>query len=101
MKPETRFRTNKVIPFLKTLKNTAYFPIQQIAICGDSDFHLCCAGRFVALELKIPGKKAEPLQQAKLDWVTRTHGVSLVADPTNWESVKDSLQRLDRGDCHD
>lgn len=95
MKPETRFRTGKVIPFLKTLRHTAFFPIQQIAIVGDPDFFLCCCGRFVALELKAAGEKTRPSQQAKLDWVVRTHGVSLVADPDNWEEIKTLLLKLD------
>lgn len=97
MKAERSFRVTQVIPFLKTLKNTAYFPLQQLAIVGDSDFHLCVYGLFVALELKAPGEKPRPLQKYKLDWVKRTHGVALAADPTNWSEVKTLLRMLDKG----
>lgn len=98
MKPETKFRVGKVIPFLKKLRHTAYFPIQQLTIVGDADFLLCCHGRFVALELKADGEKPRPIQQAKLDWVTKTHGVSIVANPKTWEEAKSLLLYLDRGE---
>lgn len=101
MKPETKFRTTQVIPFLKTLKNTAYFPIQQLAIVGDADYFLCCRGRFVALELKAKGERPRPIQQVKLDWVTKAKGLALVADPSNWERIKALLLKLDQGDDYD
>lgn len=96
-KPETVFRNGQVRPFLKTLKNTAFFPIQQLAIIGDPDFMLCCFGIFVALELKASGGKTRPIQQRKLDEVTRCHGISIVATPENWNEVKNKLTHLDRG----
>lgn len=96
-KPETKFRTNQVRPFLKSLKNTAFFPIQQLAIVGDPDFILCCFGIFVALELKSEGGEPRPLQEHKLNEVTRCHGISIVATPENWSEVKNKLQHLDEG----
>lgn len=98
LKPETKFRQNKVIPFLKTLKKTERFPMQQLAIVGDPDFLLCMHGTFVALELKDEGEVPRPLQQHKLDRVAATHGVSIVADPGNWGHVKNVLLQLDRGE---
>jgi hypothetical protein len=94
MKPETQFRQVKVIPFLKTLHNTAYFPIQQMAIVGDPDFILCVRGRFVALELKSETGELSPLQKQKLGWITKKGGVSLVASPGTWESIKGILTKL-------
>lgn len=99
MKPETVFRKNRVIPFLKTLKNTAFFPIQQLAISGDPDFMLCVAGRFVALEIKKSDAKADMprgLQIFKLTEVSRAFGVSLVATPENWEVIKQQLSDMDK-----
>ena len=96
-KEETKFRENKVTPFLKTLRNTAFFPIQQLAIRGDADFHLCVHGTFVALELKSRGEVARPLQEHKHDRVRRAGGVALVASPDNWEEVKQQLINLDGG----
>lgn len=101
MKEETKFRVRKVIPFLKTLQHTAYFPIQQLAIVGDADFHLCIRGRFVALELKRAGEKARPIQRAKLDWVKKCGGFSLEASPDNWPEVQAELLRMDRGEYSD
>lgn len=94
---ERAFRVNRVIPFLKTLKGTMFFPIQQISMCGDPDFILNCRGTFVALELKREAGKPRKLQQAKLEAVVRTHGVSIVASTTNWQHVQSVLQQLDEG----
>lgn len=98
MKPETRFRNSRVLPFLKTLKNTKRFAIQQVAISGDPDYILCTRGKFIALELKDRGEKPRPLQRHILDEVTNAGGVALVADPDNWEEIKMTLLKLDRGE---
>lgn len=97
MPNERSFRVSQVLPFLKTLKNTYSLPIQQLAIRGDPDLLLCCAGRFVALELKAEGEVPRKLQQHKLDQVKRTGGISLVASPDNWDFIKQELLKLDQG----
>jgi hypothetical protein len=98
MKPETRFRQGRVIPFLKTLKNTKYFSVQQVAISGTPDQLLCCAGTFVALELKAIDGVLSGLQRYNLQQVRRCGGVAIVADPNNWPKVKQILRALDEGD---
>lgn len=98
MKPETKFRQNKVIPFLKKLKRTKRFPIQQLSISGTPDFLLCSHGRFVALELKDTGQVPTRLQQSELDAVTRAGGIAIVATPENWSEVKQQLLELDKGE---
>lgn len=100
MKEERSFRVNHVAPFLKRLRHTVAFPIQQRAIRGDADYFLCMRGRFVALELKKRGAEPRPHQQAKLDAVTRAHGVSFSANPDNWVQVKAWLTQLDQGEYH-
>lgn len=96
MKPETKFRQAHVVPFLKTLKNTHSFPIQQVGFSGTPDFLLCCNGEFVALELKIDGKKPRRLQEYQLSEVTRCRGLSLVATPKNWHDIKLIIQKRDK-----
>lgn len=97
-KPETNFRTNTVIPFLKKLRGTKYFGIQQLAKCGDPDFLLCCESKFVGLELKAVGEKPDPLQRRILQEIESAGGYTFVADPTNWAEVKEALIKLDRGE---
>ncbi len=97
-KPETTFRTNTVIPFLKTLKNAKVYPIQQLTINGDLDFHLCCAGLFVVLELKDTNGTLSKLQEYNLADHKRCGGVSIVASPENWAEVRKLLRRLDNGE---
>jgi hypothetical protein len=101
VKPETKFRVYKVLPFLKSLKNTSYFAIQQISIRGDADYILCALGRFVWLELKDAGEEPRALQLYKADWVRRTGGVVLIASPDNWRRVQSQLRKLDEGDDDD
>src|ERR1700745_786723 len=97
MKPETKFRVNQGRPFLKTLRHTCIFPIQQLAIVGDPDFILCCRGLFVGLELKDKGEKPTKLQAHKGSEVHRCDGIYLVASPDNWPEVRLKLQSLDGG----
>ncbi len=95
-KPETRFRNSRVVPFLKTLKNTYFWSVQQIALRGDADICLCIWGRYVALELKSDGNEPSPLQQYKLDRITKAGGLALVSDPIRWPQIKQILSEMDR-----
>jgi hypothetical protein len=94
---ERSFRAHRVAPFLAALEGSAYFPIQQTSIKGDADYILCCAGRFVWLELKKSGEKPTALQKFKADWVRKTGGIVLVADPDNWPEIQTALWLLDKG----
>lgn len=97
MKEESKFRKNRVDPFLKTLQNTFSISIQQTAIRGDADKILCCNGFFVWLELKTDVGEPSPLQQWKYSNVQKAQGIAIIARPRNWEKVKTFLQLLDRG----
>lgn len=101
MKPETAFRQGKVIPFLRKLKNTAHFPIQQIAICGTPDFFLCSNGAFIALELKAGKGVLSKLQAYQMDRILSTGGIAIVASPENWEEIKQQLSDMDEGKQYD
>ena len=94
---ETRFRINAVTPFLKSLSNTSYFPIQQKAISGDADFIVCCNGKFVWLELKADDGEASELQQYKALWVAKTNGAVFIARPENWTCVKQLIKEIENG----
>lgn len=101
MKPETKFRQGKVIPFLKKLKHSAHFPIQQLSISGTPDFFISCNGVFVALELKSVGGKLSALQAYQMDRILSSGGIAIVASPENWESIKQQLSKLDERVDHD
>lgn len=97
MKPETKFRQSVFIPFLKKLKNTHFFPIQQVAISGTPDFILCSRGKFVACELKSEFGELSELQKYSRDQVIRTDGIYLTIRPNNWKYAKEYLTALDAG----
>lgn len=96
MGPERTFRVNRVIPFLKTLKQTFFMAIQQKAINGDPDYILVCCGLFIGLELKKSKGKPEPLQAWKGSEIRRCGGLYIVTDPLNWPQVKELLSQIDR-----
>lgn len=97
MKEETVFRTGKVDPFLKKLKNTAAFSIQQQSIRGTADKMLCVGGHFVWLEIKKEGEEPEPLQAYNASLVRTAGGIALCAKPENWGRVSLFLKMLDDG----
>jgi hypothetical protein len=98
MTPERAFRVGTVAPFLKTLKNSFWLPIQQIGICGDPDYIGFCPGGAVGLELKALRGKHAALQKWKGLQIVRTGHFYIKADPTNWLAVTYLLAKLDQGE---
>lgn len=99
-KPETNFRNNKVVPWLKkNLENLDLTSLQQLSLVGDPDLYLCLNGWAIVLELKALGGKATPLQEHKLkNFSEKGKGGAFVVDPANWEEVQKILQRIDKGE---
>jgi hypothetical protein len=98
LKDETKFRIYKVDTFLRKLKNTKSFSIQQVSICGDPDKILCTRGKFVGLELKRDGGDLAALQAYRLKEIIDAGGLAFVARPESWDQVKTILTKLDKGE---
>lgn len=96
-KPETKFRNNVVVPFLKTLERTKFTSIQQVAIHGDPDIVLCIGGHYVELEVKSEFGELSALQKYKLDLTRKAGGTAFVASPLNWEDVAVKLTNISKG----
>ena len=62
------------------------------AKAGVSDILACIKGRFVAIEVKRPGKKPSDLQERFLDAVNTIGGLAFWAD--SLQEVKDKLKEL-------
>ena len=62
------------------------------AKAGVSDILACIKGRFVAIEVKRPGKKPSDLQERFLDAVNTIGGFAFWAD--SLQDVKDKLKEL-------
>lgn len=102
MKPETKWRTTVVDPFLKKLENTYVMSIQQASLVGDADKILCVNGLFVAIELKFGKNKESALQKYKRQRINEVAGgIAVVAHPSNWGSIKAFLTALSKGIKHD
>ena len=62
------------------------------AKAGVSDILACVKGRFVAIEVKRPGKKPSPLQENFINAINTIGGLAFWAD--NLQDVKDKLKEL-------
>lgn len=62
------------------------------AKAGVSDILACIKGRFVAIEVKRPGKKPSALQAQFITAVNNIGGIAFWAD--NLQDVKDKLKEL-------
>ena len=55
---------------------------------GVSDFLICHAGRYIAVETKTETNKATPLQLGYLDEIKRAGGIGLVVRPSNLDELE-------------
>jgi|TARA_R100000664_G_scaffold20397_1_gene29589 hypothetical protein len=89
-KPETIFK-EKVLEELREIKNSYWIKIQQVALKGVPDILGTINGRFIALELKIEGDKADKLQEYVLQEIDKSGGIALVVNPNNFEQAKNYI----------
>ena len=62
---------------------------------GTPDLLICVGGRFVAIELKVPGKTAAPLQLMELQKIRNAGGRAEVFDDI--ENIRRFIQGLESG----
>lgn len=80
---------------IRYIKSIGGLPIKQNQIgiyaqAGVPDIIACIKGRFVAIEVKRPGKKPEPIQEAFLESITKKGGLAFWAD--NLDKVKSIIK---------
>ena len=97
MKPETRFRIGKVVPFLKSLPHCYFDAVQQLAKRGSPDLYVCIRGLFIGMELKSEHGKPTLLQEQKLKEIEDAGGMGLVVYPENWGGIKTRLIEISEG----
>ena len=96
-KQETTFK-DRIKPLIAALPQTHVEKIQQVAIIGTSDLHVCCNSYFIALELKKDLKsEISKLQIFKLKKVYAAGGVALIVSPETWELIYDRIKSLAYG----
>ena len=81
---------------IKYIKSIGGLPIKQNQIgiyaqAGVPDIIACIKGRFVAIEVKRPGQKPTPIQEAFLESITKKGGVAFWSD--NLDRVKSLLKK--------
>lgn len=79
------------------IKSIGGLPIKQNQIgiyaqAGVPDLLVCCYGRFVGIEVKRPGQKPKPIQNAFLDAINKAGGIGFWAD--NLDIVKEKLSEI-------
>ena len=82
-----------IMNYIKSIRG---LPIKQnqIGIYGQAgvpDIIACIKGRFVGIEVKRPGQRPKPIQEAFLDAINKKGGIGLWAD--NLDKVKDTLKK--------
>ncbi len=98
MKPETKFRINRVDPKLRLLQNTWFESIQQKAIRDTPDKIGCVNGCFVALEIKASEKATTRLGQVlKGEMIKKAGGYWFKVYPENWDEIFNFLKGLANG----
>lgn len=78
------------------IKSIGGLPIKQnqIGIYGQAgvpDILACIKGRFVAIEVKRPGEKPKPHQEAFIDAINKKDGLAFWSD--NLNKVKEELEK--------
>jgi hypothetical protein len=73
--------TNKIIKCLNSLPQTFAFRVEQRPGMsrGVSDILCCHAGKLLAIEVKLPGNKATPLQENFMKKIKEAGGKAFVA----------------------
>ena len=80
---------------LKKLKKCWFVKVQMVAKRGIPDLLLCINGWFVAIELKIPGEDATPLQKWNLESIAMAGGMGFIVDENAWDDLFQVLKELD------
>jgi len=91
---EQRIQTS----IIKYIKSIGGLPIKQNQIgiyaqAGVPDIIACIKGRFVAIEVKRPGQKPMPIQEAFLASIAKKGGLAFWTD--NLKKVKDIIKNED------
>ena len=93
MQPETRFKI-RIRKHLDEIPKSWWFKVQLRALRGIPDIIGCVRGRFVALELKVEGNKADPLQGWVIKKIAAAGGYARVVYPHNMAEVLAELEGL-------
>lgn len=91
--PETKFK-EKVLKELAKIPKTWWVKAQMVAVRGIPDLLICCNGKFVVWELKMPGNKATKLQEHNLELARNAGAISRVVYPTNLDAALAELHAL-------
>ena len=89
---ETQFK-QRVIDMIRTEYPGSWFKkISDRFQSGIPDILGCLNGFFFAIELKVPGKKADPLQAYELEKIQAAGGISAVC--SSLDQVRNVLENL-------
>ena len=82
---------SKIMDYLKSINA---YPIKIVAATksGNPDIICCLNGRFMAIEVKQPGKRPTELQSLKMDKIRAAGGVAFVA--CSIDDVEEKLKEM-------
>jgi len=79
---------NPILKKLRKLKPSIWFKIHDFFTSGIPDIVGLYKGRFIAIEVKRPGKKPTALQYRILKIINRCGGIALWTDNTYYIDIK-------------
>ena len=85
--PESAIQ-RKILEYLKSIGG---YPVKVVAatLSGNPDIICCLKGKFVAIEVKQPGKNPTALQKLKMERIAEAGGIAFTARSV--ADVKDKL----------
>lgn len=82
----------KIVKYLNSLPQSQFFPSLPGAPTGQPDITGCIQGRYLAIEVKVPGGKAKRHQTYVLDQLSKAGAACTIA--TSVKEVRSWLQAL-------
>ena len=70
---------SQILDYLRSIGGYA-IKVITATVSGNPDIICCLKGRFVAIEVKLPGKRPTQLQQLKMARIRECGGVAFVAN---------------------
>ncbi len=88
---------NKIIKYI-IAKGGYAVNIMQASKAGVPDILACYRGRFIGIEVKLPGKKASEIQKQNLEMIKSGQGFAIVA--TSTEDAKALLKTIEMSEVY-
>ena len=89
---------SKILRYLNSLPQSDFVVSPPGTQTGESDIKGCIAGRYICVEVKVPGKKPRPSQRYRLNKLRKAGALVIVASSV--DEVKGAIALERYGEIH-